>query len=43
MTINDLISAVNYLRRLTVGQMEVDHLVRTVESLEKEIEKRRKK
>jgi len=43
MTINDLIKAVRFLRRLSVGQMEADELISTVEALEKEIERRRKK
>jgi hypothetical protein len=43
MTIRDLESAVAFLRRLSVGQMEADLLIQTVESLEKEIQKRRKK
>jgi hypothetical protein len=43
MTINDLLSAVYFLRKISVGQMEVDRLVQTVEALETEIEKRRKK
>jgi len=43
MTTADLINAVKFLRRLSVGQMEADTLIRTVESLEAEIEKRRKK
>lgn len=43
MTINDLIRAVRFLRRLSVGQMEADELISTVEALEKEIERRRRK
>jgi hypothetical protein len=43
MTINDLLSAVYFLRKISVGQMEVDRLVQTVEALEAEVEKRRKK
>ena len=43
MTITDLINAVRFLRRLTVGQMEVDALIKTVEALEEEIERRRRK
>jgi hypothetical protein len=43
MTINDLLNAVQFLRRLSVGQMETDKLVATVEALEQEIDKRRKK
>jgi hypothetical protein len=43
MTINDLLSAIYFLRKISVGQMEVDRLVQTVEALEAEIEKRRKK
>jgi hypothetical protein len=42
-TITDLQNAVQFLRRMTVGQMDVDKLVQTVEALETEIEKRRKK
>jgi hypothetical protein len=43
MTMNDLLSAIYFLRKTMVGQMEVDRLVQTVEALEAEIEKRRKK
>lgn len=43
MTVVDLINAVRFLRRLSVGQMEADVLIKTVESLEAEIERRRKK
>lgn len=41
MTIKDLESAVTFLRRLSVGQVEADHLIRTVEALENEIARRR--
>jgi hypothetical protein len=43
MTVVDLINAVHFLRRLSVGQMEAEVLIKTVESLEAEIEKRRRK
>lgn len=43
MTIQDLEAAVKFLRRVSVGQMEVDQLIRTVEALEAEIDKRRKR
>lgn len=43
MTINDLQKAVTFLRRLSVGQMEADELIATVEALEAEIKKRRQK
>ena len=43
MTINDLLNAVYFLRKISVGQMEVDRLLQTVEALETEVEKRRKK
>jgi hypothetical protein len=43
MTINDLLNAIHFLRKISVGQMEVDRLVQTVEALETEVEKRRKK
>jgi hypothetical protein len=43
MTITDLTNAVRFLRRLMVGQMEVDQLIKTVQALEAEIEKRKKK
>jgi hypothetical protein len=43
MTINDLLNAVYFLRKISVGQMDVDKLVQTVEALEAEVEKRRKK
>jgi hypothetical protein len=42
MTINDLLNAVYFLRKISVGQMEVDRLLQTVEALEKEVERRRK-
>jgi hypothetical protein len=42
MTINELQSAVYFLRKMMVGQSEVDRLVSTVEALEREIERRRK-
>lgn len=42
MTIKDLESAVRFLRRLAVGQMEAETLINTVEALEKEIARRRK-
>jgi hypothetical protein len=43
MTINDLLNAIHFLRKISVGQMEVDRLVQTVEALENEVERRRKK
>jgi hypothetical protein len=43
MTMNDLLSAIYFLRKISVGQMEVDRLVQTVQALEAEVEKRRKK
>lgn len=43
MTIKDLEAAVAFLRKITVGQIEVDLLVQTVEALETEIRKRRTK
>lgn len=43
MTLKDLENAVAFLRRLSVGQMEVDDLIATVEALELEIKKRRHK
>ena len=43
MTIRDLEAAVAFLRKMTVGQMEVDLLIQTVEALETEIKKRRTK
>lgn len=39
----DLQTAVKFLRRLVVGQTEVDSLVRTIEALEAEIERRKRK
>jgi hypothetical protein len=42
-TINDLLNAIHFLRKISVGQMEVDRLVQTVQALEAEVEKRRKK
>lgn len=43
MTLKDLQNAVTFLRRLSVGQMEADQLIATVEALEAEIKKRRQK
>lgn len=43
MTLQDLQNAVAFLRRMSVGQMEVDRLIETVEALEREIKKRRTK
>lgn len=43
MTINDIESAIYFLRKISVGQMEVDRLVSTVEALQTELDKRRKK
>jgi hypothetical protein len=43
MTINDLMNAIYFLRKISVGQMEVDRLVQTVEALENEVERRRRK
>jgi hypothetical protein len=43
MNVSDLANAVRFLRRVTVGQTEVDLLIKTVEALEAEIEKRKKK
>jgi len=43
MTINDLLNAIYFLRKISVGQMEVDRLVQTVEALENEVERRRRK
>ncbi len=43
MTLRDLQNAVAFLRRLSVGQMEADELIATVEALEAEIKKRRQK
>ena len=41
MTIKALEAAVAFLGKMTVGQMEVDLLIQTVEALETEIKKRR--
>lgn len=43
MTANDLANAIYFLRKVSVGQMDVDRLIGTVEALEKELERRRKK
>jgi uncharacterized protein Yka (UPF0111/DUF47 family) len=43
MTITDLANAVRFLRRLSVGQMEAEQLIKTVEALEAEIDKRKRK
>ena len=40
MTAKDLVNAIYFLRKVTVGQMDVDRLISTVEALEKELEKR---
>jgi hypothetical protein len=42
-TINDLLNAIHFLRKISVGQMDVDRLVQTVEALEHEVERRRRK
>ena len=39
----DILNAITFLRRLAVGQTEVDLLVYTVEQLEKELAQREKK
>lgn len=41
MKITDLQNAVAFLRRMSVGQMESELLIQTVEQLEKEIERRK--
>ena len=43
MTLKDLQNAVAFLRRLSVGQMEAEELITTVEELEAEIKKRKTK
>ena len=43
MTLKDLQNAVAFLRRLSVGQLEAEELIATVEALEAEIKKRRTK
>ena len=43
MTVKDLENAVAFLRRLSVGQVEADKLIETVEALENEIARRRTK
>lgn len=43
MTIKDIQNAIYFLRKISVGQMDVDRLVSTVEALEAELERRRKK
>jgi hypothetical protein len=40
MTASDLVNAIYFLRKVSVGQMDVDRLISTVEALEKELEKR---
>ena len=42
MTIRDLQAAVRFLRRLVVGQTEVDSLIQTIDALEAEIGRRKK-
>jgi len=41
--LKDLVNAVAFLRRLSVGQMEADKLIATVEALEAEIKRRKAK
>jgi hypothetical protein len=41
-TIRDLQAAVRFLRRLVVGQTEVDSLIQTIDALEAEIGRRKK-
>jgi hypothetical protein len=43
MTVRDLEAAVQFLRRLTVGRIEEERLIRTVEALEQEIRRRRQR
>ena len=43
MTLNDLLNAIYFLRKTHVGQMDVDRLVQTVQALENEVERRRRK
>ena len=43
MTKNDILYAIYFLRRMVVPRTEEDALVRTVEALEKELERRNKK
>ena len=43
MTIRELQTAVKFLRRLVVGQTEVDSLINTIAALEAEIERRKRK
>ena len=43
MTLKDLQNAVTFLRRLSVGQIEAEELIATVEALEAEIRKRKTK
>ena len=43
MTSSDLVNAIYFLRKVSVGQMDVDRLISTVEALEKELEKRSKR
>jgi hypothetical protein len=42
-TIKELQTAVKFLRRLVVGQTEVDTLINTIHALEAEIERRKRK
>ena len=43
MTKNDIINAIHFLRRTVVPRTEEDVLIRTVEALEKELERRNRK
>lgn len=43
MRVQELESAVYFLRRLTVGRMDEERLILTVEALEQEIQRRRQK
>jgi hypothetical protein len=38
--LRDLREAATFLRRLVVGQTEIDRLIRVIEAIEREIEKR---
>lgn len=43
MTLNDLRNAREFLRKIAVGRTDEDRLIRTIEAIEREIERRTKK
>lgn len=43
MTLNDLRNAREFLRRIAVGKLDEERLIRTIEAIEREIERKVKK